>query len=152
MFGQLTEALVNNRALYYGVGLQLHSQSQSGESPSHWWTVGMVDPVRSPVVPTLGLAFNTVSDRIAPSFITSSFASYGVVAIYVTVGYDTIRMAGGGGEGVASRTHEAPQRVAVCTFAACVSLPFPDGGWTGGCHHCPAGAQLAGDPYSPRHV
>ena len=38
------------------------------------------------IEPAGGLVFNTVSDRIAPAIITASFASYGVVAIYVTVG------------------------------------------------------------------
>lgn len=83
------DSLVTNQtALYYDVGLQLNSHAASdGGNPDVWWTVqfgGALPPLLHQNG-TGGLLFNTVSDRIAPTFITSSFASYGVVAIYVTV-------------------------------------------------------------------
>ncbi len=80
--------VTNQTALYYDVGLQLNSHAASdGGNPDVWWTVqfgGALPPLLHQNG-TGGLLFNTVSDRIAPTFITSSFASYGVVAIYVTV-------------------------------------------------------------------
>jgi hypothetical protein len=88
-FSQIIDTLVTNKtSLYYSLSLQLNSHAAAdGGSPDLWWTVSFGSQLPSPVDNSsgAGLVFNTVSDRIAPSFITSSFASYGVVAIYVTV-------------------------------------------------------------------
>jgi hypothetical protein len=87
--------LVLSPALYSSIALQLRGAAwQHGHAASLWWTVDMSSALCPQAVLTgascsgagdSGLVFNTVSDKIAPSFITSSFASYGVIAIYVTV-------------------------------------------------------------------
>ena len=84
----VVEPLVTDNTLYSDVVLQLNSAAwEQGHTPYLWWTVqaGNDTLMRPDDVIEGGLALTTVSDRIAPTFITSSFDSYGVIAIYVTV-------------------------------------------------------------------
>jgi hypothetical protein len=82
--GKQLRSLVSS-SQYWSVKLLLNNANwRVAADPVLWWTV-TVNDTTAVTPPDSGVSFVTVSDKIAPSFITSSFASYGVVALYVTV-------------------------------------------------------------------
>ena len=86
------ESLTPQRAKWRTVVLQLHAglynnsvagQEDSTEALRLWWTVASTADDAG--FAHAGLEFVIVSDKIAPSFLTSSLGSGSVLAVYATV-------------------------------------------------------------------